>query len=260
LALAAVACGLVAGALLILAGADAAAADAPAPAAAPTAKTPSLPAAPNRVGRLRRDKDGKIVPDGPPLPPDENATRPPPAEVFPVPSFLAPPASQPHTALPYDTSYLESLQDRQVHARRARLKQAEIDRILYEEAAARSRGRPADGHGLTPREAALVRDLARQDEEVQRRAKRQYLIGQPYAAHPEFWYVIGPRSRQYAVTGLTRFDAAMIEGDPAATLKKLQTLRRAALAPLAPTDEDYVIVQELDRLIDVLRRQIYGTR
>lgn len=42
----------------------------------------------------------------------------------------------------------------------------------------------------------------------------------------------------YAVGGRVRIDVSAVSGDPAATLRKMQQVRRAALAPAEPSSQD----------------------
>ncbi len=48
----------------------------------------------------------------------------------------------------------------------------------------------------------------------------------------------GPDNRQYAVGGHVSIDTAPIAGDPAKTIQKAETVRRAALAPADPSSAD----------------------
>lgn len=44
----------------------------------------------------------------------------------------------------------------------------------------------------------------------------------------------GPDNRQYAVGGEVQIDTSAVSGDPEATIRKAQTVRRAANAPATP--------------------------
>ncbi|MPY70784.1 MAG: hypothetical protein GEU92_11925 [Alphaproteobacteria bacterium] len=235
------------------------AADAP-PAAgteAPDKARPGLPGAPGRIGRVRRDDGGRLVPDGPSPPTGDGAVgsgypAPPPA-VGGVPMNRS---TRPGTLRPpafYDPRALEQARDQAEHEIRARRRQMEIDIVLREEKQAKADGAAVDERGLTAREAALIAELGRMDRDVRDHEMAHYFAAQPHSAFPEYWYVSGPLSRRYAVSGITRFDASEVEGDIAASLRKLQKLRQAALAPRAPSDEDRRVAGAIDRLIESLR-------
>jgi hypothetical protein len=235
------------------------AADAP-PAAGmetPDKAKPSLPESSGRIGRVRRDSSGRLTPDGPSLPDGDGGVgsgypAPPPA-VGGVPMNRS---TRPGTLRPpafYDPRALEQARDQAEHEIRARRRQMEIDHVLRAEKQAKADGAAVDERGLTVREAALVAELERMDRDVRDHEMAHYFAARPHSAFPEYWHVSGPQGRRYAASGITRFDASEVEGDVAASLRKLQKLRQAALAPRAPSDEDRRLAGAIDRLIESLR-------
>jgi hypothetical protein len=240
---------------------------------------PGLPSAPGEIGTLRRGPDGVLIhispgeevsaaPNPSPATPPENmpkagiprvlppekAARPP--ETDPLPGFRPPDAEKtPEVANPaFDPRPLQSLQDRALHRRRAASHQADIDRILKEESLAKDKGAPVDSRGLTARENALERELTRIDREVRDHETEHYRAGLPFSQLPEYWLVTGPLGKQYAVSGITPFDFTEVNGDPEATIRKYQRIRRAALAPRVPSQRDREIALELSRQIETLKR------
>lgn len=214
---------------------------------------PALPET-GRVGRIRRDASGHIVPAGPALPAAPAAGdgllssagggagngigMPPPQ---PVPQLSS-----------FDPQALRAVQRRADHEMQAQKLQREIDRIVREE---RAHGAPVDGYGLTAREEKLINDLERIDKNVHEHEMQHYLAAQPYARTPEYFDVIGPDGRHYAVSGITAFDASPIAGDTGATIRKLDTLVRAALAPRDPSEEDRRVAATLEQLVALLRQR-----
>jgi hypothetical protein len=83
---------------------------------------------------------------------------------------------------------------------------------------------------------------------------QHYLAAQPYARTPEFFDVIGPDGRRFAVSGITAFDASPVAGDVEATIRKLDALVRAALAPRDPSEEDRRVAATLEQLVSLLRQ------
>jgi hypothetical protein len=236
---------------LAVAPRDAGAGDSAAPA---VSVRPALPEA-GRIGRIRRDSAGHIVPAGPPRPAEPAA-----------PGGLLSSSGQPGDAvgLPpprpvprltsFDPQALAAVQRRADHEMQAQKLQREIDQIVREERAARAHGATLDGHGLTPREEELIRKLERIDKDVHEHELQHYLAAQPYARTPEYFEVIGPDGRRFAVSGITAFDASPIAGDAEATIRKLDSLARAALAPRAPSEEDRHVAATLEQLVALLRQ------
>jgi len=49
---------------------------------------------------------------------------------------------------------------------------------------------------------------------------------------------MGPDGKMYAVGGEVKLDVSEVPGDPEATVRKMEQVRRAALAPLEPSPQD----------------------
>jgi len=208
---------------------------------------PALPETANRIGRIKRDANGRIVPAGPPLAAEPATANEP----------LAPYGGG-GTAVPqlssFDPQALRAVQRRTDHEVQAQKMQAEIDRIVRGERDARARGAGVDSRGRTAAEEKLLGDLERIDKDVHEHEMQHYLMAQPYARSPEYFYVVGPDGRRFAVSGLTAFDATPIAGDNDATIRKLDALVRAALAPREPSEEDRRVAATLEQLIALLRQ------
>lgn len=59
-----------------------------------------------------------------------------------------------------------------------------------------------------------------------------------------FQFVTGPDGQRYATGGEVGIDTSAVSGDPAATLRKAETIRRAALAPAQPSAQDYSVASK----------------
>ncbi len=118
------------------------------------------------------------------------------------------------------------------------------DIIQLSASAARKAGAGADG--LTEEEKAEVADLKRQDAETRRHEQAHANAGGPYAGAPSYTYERGPDGRSYAVAGTTPIDVTAISGDPAATSRKMETVKRAALAPAEPSAQDRKVAAQAD--------------
>ena len=63
-----------------------------------------------------------------------------------------------------------------------------------------------------------------------------------------FQYQTGPDGKRYAVGGEVPIDVSSVEGDPRATLAKMQQIRRAALAPASPSGQDRAVAAQASRI------------
>ena len=99
----------------------------------------------------------------------------------------------------------------------------------------------ATGSTLTEEEQQVVKELQARDAEVRRHEQAHAAVGGQYAGSPTYTYQQGPDGGRYAVGGEVSIDSAPIEGDPEATILKLQTVRRAALAPAEPSAQDRAV-------------------
>jgi hypothetical protein len=95
-----------------------------------------------------------------------------------------------------------------------------------------------DAGGLTEEERAQVKKLAARDREVRAHEAAHQAVGGQYAGAASFSYQSGPDGRRYAVGGEVPIDTGAVPGNPEATITKLRTVRRAALAPAEPSAQD----------------------
>lgn len=100
-----------------------------------------------------------------------------------------------------------------------------------------SRNAPADPGSPTDAEREQVARLAKRDAEVRRHEQAHAAAGGIFAGTPHYRYTRGPDGRMYATSGSTPIDTAP-EEDPDATIRKMDTVIRAALAPADPSPED----------------------
>jgi len=199
-----------------------------------------LAVAAQSVGGITRDASGRIVPTGQPAQP---VAAPDGRGIY--PGQILPPTIEPN---------------RTEFAERARRRQNEVSRVLAEEKTAKSRGAATNAQGLTTREELLLAELTRENREVRTHELAHFYTGRPYTAEPEYWFVVGPLGKRFAVAGHVRFDLTPITGDVNATLTKYEALRRAARAPATPSSYDLKVATELDRAIAKLRSEMSDAR
>jgi len=62
-----------------------------------------------------------------------------------------------------------------------------------------------------------------------------------------------PLNRTFAISGIVKFDTPPIRDDKKETLIEIEKLRRTALAPQTPHNQDRRVAAELGRFIPILR-------
>ena len=84
------------------------------------------------------------------------------------------------------------------------------------------------------------------DAEVRRHEAAHAAVGGQYASAPSYEFETGPDGRQYAVSGEVSIDTSTVPGDPEATIRKMQTVKAAALAPAEPSGQDQAVAAQAD--------------
>ncbi|PIP72435.1 MAG: catalase [Nitrospinae bacterium CG22_combo_CG10-13_8_21_14_all_47_10] len=102
---------------------------------------------------------------------------------------------------------------------------------------------------LSEEERRLLNELRARDAEVRAHEQAHLSAAGPYAnGTPTFEFQTGPDGRQYAVGGEVSIDASPVPGDPEATVRKAQTIKRAALAPSDPSAQDRQVAAQAAQL------------
>lgn len=117
------------------------------------------------------------------------------------------------------------------------------------------------GEELTESEQREVQELKARDREVRAHEQAHLAAAGPYARGGiQYTYERGPDRQQYAVGGQVSVDTSKVSGDPEATLRKAETLRRAALAPANPSSQDRSVAAEASRMAAEARAEIAEQR
>jgi hypothetical protein len=129
--------------------------------------------------------------------------------------------------------------------------------------AGRSAAEEADKKADTRRETRIqqveqqqVSKLAARDREVRAHEAAHSSIGGQYAGGASFTMKQGPNGRSYAIGGEVPIDLSAIPGDPEATIRKMQTVQRAALAPAEPSSADRAVAAQAGQIAQQARAQI----
>ena len=95
---------------------------------------------------------------------------------------------------------------------------------------------------LTQEEQKEVRELQNRDQDVRAHEMAHIAAGGQYVrGGASFEYETGPDGKRYAVGGEVSIDTSAVSGDPEATIRKMQVVRRAALAPAEPSGQDRAV-------------------
>lgn len=109
-------------------------------------------------------------------------------------------------------------------------------------------GKPAAKHDpqqLSAEQLQQLQKLKARDQEVKSHEQAHLSAAGSLAAGPaNFTYQTGPDGHKYAIGGEVNINMAAVSGDPAATLRKADIIRRAALAPSQPSDQDRAVAQQ----------------
>ncbi len=110
---------------------------------------------------------------------------------------------------------------------------------------------------LTEEEQKQVEELKERDRAVRRHEQAHKAAAGGHArGGPSFEYETGPDGQQYAVGGEVQIDPAPVEGNPTATIAKMQQLRRAALAPSDPSSQDRAVAAQAARAEREARQEL----
>lgn len=94
----------------------------------------------------------------------------------------------------------------------------------------------------------ILTQLRVRDREVRAHEQAHAIAGGVYAGAPQYTYQKGPDGVNYAVSGSVDVDVSPVPGDPEATIKKMQIVKKAALAPAQPSAQDLKVAAAASQL------------
>ena len=110
---------------------------------------------------------------------------------------------------------------------------------LTAESAGKPQNKSAAGTELTPEELKQVERLKSIDQEIRTHELAHLMAGGAFVTGgPSYTYEVGPDGKGYATAGSVGIDTSPVQGDPEATIAKMQTVVAAALAPAKPSGQD----------------------
>jgi len=87
-------------------------------------------------------------------------------------------------------------------------------------------------------EQQTIKELQARDREVRSHELAHASAGGAYTGAPQYTFEVGPDGKKYAVEGEVSVDLEPIDGNPRATIAKMQKVYNAALAPANPSIQD----------------------
>ena len=104
-------------------------------------------------------------------------------------------------------------------------------------------------------EQRVIDQLKARDREVRAHEQAHAAVGGSLAGSPSYEYQTGPDGQKYAVGGEVSIDVAKTN-DPESTIRKMQTVRAAALAPAEPSSQDRKVAAQASRNISEARAEL----
>ena len=114
---------------------------------------------------------------------------------------------------------------------------------------------PSNPENLSEEERKKVQELQKADREVRAHEQAHKAAGGAHAGSPTFKTVRGPDGKSYAVSGEVKIDTSPVANNPDATIRKLEQVKRAALAPANPSGQDRRVAAEAEAKIQAARQE-----
>jgi len=121
-------------------------------------------------------------------------------------------------------------------------------------------GESVNQEGLTETEQRQVESLKARDREVRAHERAHATAGGGIAGQPNFTFSTGPDGKQYAVGGEVSIDVSPVSGNPEATIRKMEQVKRAALAPSNPSGQDRRVAAAAEGKIQAARQEIQAEK
>lgn len=123
-----------------------------------------------------------------------------------------------------------------------------------------ARNAKIDEQGLTEADRRKVEQLQRRDREVREHERAHKTAGGSITGSARFDFTRGPDGKQYAVGGEVSIDASPVPGKPDATIRKMEVVKRAALAPRNPSGQDRSVAARADAEIIKAKQELAELR
>ncbi len=125
-----------------------------------------------------------------------------------------------------------------------RVKPADASEKPAEKPSDPSKGKKANGDSLSEEEERQISKLKDSDAKVKAHENAHAAAGGAAADAPTFEYTTGPDGKRYATSGEVQIDSSPVKGNPEATIRKMDIVIRAALAPADPSSQDLAVARQ----------------
>ncbi len=103
---------------------------------------------------------------------------------------------------------------------------------------------------LTEDDKKVVEELKKRDQEVRTHEQAHVAAGGAHVqGGPTYSFQNGPDGRKYAVGGEVNISTSAVADDPDATIRKMQTVKAAAMAPAQPSGKDRSVASQASQAI-----------
>ena len=110
---------------------------------------------------------------------------------------------------------------------------------------------------LSSEEQKEVTKLKQRDQEVKTHEQAHRAAGGQYIrGSVNYEYETGPDGKKYATGGEVSIDLSTVPDDPEATIRKMQVVKKAALAPANPSTQDRQVAMKASQLEMQARMQL----
>ena len=122
---------------------------------------------------------------------------------------------------------------------------------------ARSAAKPEGAEAqLNEQQHQELQKLKQRDREVRTHEQAHLAAGGAHVGAISLQFTQGPDGKRYAIEGSVPIDLSPVEGDPLATIRKMQQVQRAALAPAGPSSADRRIAAQARRAEQQARAEL----
>lgn len=113
----------------------------------------------------------------------------------------------------------------------------------------------SDNEKLSEEDQKEIEKLKQRNDEVVTHENQHKTVAGNLAQTPSYTYTTGPDGKRYISDGEVSIDVSK-EKDPNATITKMQTVKRAALAPSEPSSADRNVARRADAIEAQARKEL----
>jgi hypothetical protein len=115
-----------------------------------------------------------------------------------------------------------------------------------------------EDQAFSDEELQQIDDLKKRDREVRAHEMAHVVAGGSLVRKgASFSFKTGPDGVRYAVGGEVSIDTSEVKDDPQATIRKMQHVQRAALAPAQPSGQDRAVASSASQKASTAQAELY---